>query len=440
MLTDWPRVRVADCCDLIVDCVNKTAPVVDYETPFRMIRTTNIRNGVIDLSDCKFVEESTFKTWTRRAAVLQGDVILTREAPIGQVGLVRSASPVFLGQRLMQYRANRSVLDPRFLCYAFLSPELQHQFGAHEGSGSVVSHIRVGDCQNFRIPLPPLHIQEQIAGFLAALDDRIALLGEQTSTLEKIGAALFKSWFRDLDPVSDVETETEDWVQFDGRKTDAASNLVSEPGAYPSGWTVEKLGDVVRCVGGATPSTKAEALWAPEVYRWATPKDLSGASAPVLLDTARGISGKGLAKISSGLLPAGTLLMSSRAPVGYLSISAIPLAVNQGFIAMPPGGVLSPHYMFFWCKSNMEAIKQRANGSTFMEISKSSFRGMDVVVPPLKLRARFDEHIAPLMAKMTFNERYRVALQKFRDALLPRLLSGQILLKDRVPSTGEEFA
>lgn len=138
MSSEWPLVRVEDVCSLIVDCVNKTAPVSEQPTPFRMIRTTNVRNGRIDLSECKFVDEETFKKWTRRAEVRAGDVILTREAPIGEVGAVPDAEGLFLGQRLMQYRADRSKLDQRFLLYSFLSPQLQHQFGSHEGSGSVV--------------------------------------------------------------------------------------------------------------------------------------------------------------------------------------------------------------------------------------------------------------------------------------------------------------
>ena len=151
MGSKWPLVKVEEVCSLIVDCVNKTAPITDQPTKFRMIRTTNVRNGRIDLSDCKYVDEETFRKWTRRAEVCAGDVILTREAPIGEVGYVSEQGGTFLGQRLMQYRANPKKLDRRFLLYSFLSPHLQHQFGSHEGSGSVVSHIRVGDCFKFEI-------------------------------------------------------------------------------------------------------------------------------------------------------------------------------------------------------------------------------------------------------------------------------------------------
>ena len=201
MSSEWPTVDIDEVCELIVDCVNKTAPIVDGPTPYRMIRTTNIRNGRIDLNGCRFVDEVTYSKWTRRALLQYGDVLLTREAPIGEVGLVDKPQGLFLGQRVVQYRANPAVLSPRFLLYTFRSPALQHQFGSHEGSGSVVSHIRVGDCFKFKVKRPPLPVQTEIAALLGSLDDRITLLRETNTTLEAIAQALFKSWFVGFDPV-----------------------------------------------------------------------------------------------------------------------------------------------------------------------------------------------------------------------------------------------
>lgn len=431
MRSEWPQVRIAECCDLIVDCVNKTAPVVDYKTPYRMIRTTNVRGGFIDLQDCKFVTEDTFRTWTRRAAVLDGDVILTREAPIGEVGLVRGNQTIFLGQRLMQYRARRSILDPRFLCYAFLSPQLRHQFGAHEGSGSVVSHIRVGDCSNFRVPVPPLSKQVEIADLLGAIDERRLLLRETNATLESIVQALFKSWFIDFDPVR---------AKAEGREPegiDAATAALfpaefedSALGLIPKGWECRPIGDLVEAVGGSTPDTKTAAYWDPPTHCWTSPKDLSGATAPVLLDTERKVSDAGLAKISSGLLPPGTLLMSSRAPIGYLSVAQVPMAINQGYIAMLPGGCLPPLYLYFWCQANMDAIKGRANGSTFMEISKRAFRPIPAIAPPSRVVQHFTDLAATLFARLVENERQARSLAEVRGALLPRLISGKLRLPE----------
>jgi type I restriction enzyme S subunit len=119
---------------------------------------------------------------------------------MGQVGYVDFDDTVFLGQRIMQYRANPKVLDSRYLLYAFLSSDLQHQFHMHEGSGSVVSHIRVPDCSKFKLNLPPIKEQKRVADILGTLDDKIELNRQTNQTLEQIAQAIFESWFVDFEP------------------------------------------------------------------------------------------------------------------------------------------------------------------------------------------------------------------------------------------------
>jgi type I restriction enzyme S subunit len=201
MRSNWRRLPVTEVCTLIVDCVNKTAPNVDYVTPYKMIRTPNIKGGRVNVADCRYVEKDVFDKWTRRASVENDDVLLTREAPMGEVGIVNTKENIFLGQRIVQYRANKKVMNPRFLLYSFLSNDLQNQFRAHEGSGSVVSHIRVPDCLKFEINVPPLKIQNWIVNVLGSIDDKIELNRQTNQTLEQIALALFKSWFVDFEPV-----------------------------------------------------------------------------------------------------------------------------------------------------------------------------------------------------------------------------------------------
>ncbi|MBK6509182.1 MAG: restriction endonuclease subunit S [Haliea sp.] len=426
---EWARVRVSEVCELIVDCVNKTAPVVEDFTPYKMLRTTNIKGGRIDRETCRRVSRDTFVKWTRRADVKHGDVILTREAPLGEVGYVDFDDTVFLGQRLMQYRANPAVLEPRFLLYSFLSKDLQNQFGAHEGSGSTVSHIRVGDCSKFELPLPPLAEQKAIAAVLGALDDKIELNRRINATLEAMARALFQSWFVDFDPVR---------AKLDGRQPvglDLATAALfpdsfqdSEFGHIPKGWTVQPVGEVVDCVGGGTPSTTDPKYWQGGTHHWTTPKDFSSLQAPVLLDTDRKLTDAGIAKISSGLLPAGTLLLSSRAPVGYLAIAAMPLAINQGFIALKCNHRASNLFMLNWCQTNMAEIESRATGTTFAEISKQNFRPIRVVLPPKEIMAAFTAKVAPLYARITANLHQSHTLATLRDTLLPNLLNGTIRL------------
>jgi type I restriction enzyme, S subunit len=173
---DWEKLRISEVCELIVDCVNKTATTVDVETPYRMVRTSNIRDGKLKLDNARYVDRETYDKWTRRAKVIQGDILLTREAPIGEAAIINEETNLFLGQRIMQYRSDRKKLNPRFLYQSFLSDDLQKQFNYHGDIGSTVSHIRVGDCSNFTLLLPPLLEQCRIAEVLGVWDESIDLL------------------------------------------------------------------------------------------------------------------------------------------------------------------------------------------------------------------------------------------------------------------------
>ncbi len=281
------------------------------------------------------------------------------------------------------------------------------------------------------VTIPPVSSQAKIAEFLGALDDRITLLRETNTNLEAISKALFKSWFVDFDPVH---------AKMQGRAPEGMDEATgalfpdsfedSEMGAIPKGWVVTTVGDAVETIGGATPDTKTSGYWEPPTHFWTTPKDLSGIASPALLSTERKLSDAGLKKISSGLLPQGTLLMSSRAPIGYLALAQVPMAINQGYIAIPPGGKLTPLHMLFWCQTNMENIKGRANGSTFMEISKKAFRPIPILVPSQDVLKAFEDIASCLFERLVENEKQAQNLAAIRDALLPRLISGQLQMQE----------
>lgn len=166
----WPIKTVEEICVLVVDCVNRTAPTVDYETPYKMIRTTNVKQGKINLSDVRYVERETYLRWNRRATPAIGDVILTREAPVGEAGILKAPDQVFLGQRLMLYRVNPDIATSEYLLAAFRSPFLRRQFDKH-GSGSTVKHLPLPVCRGFEIPTPPLHLQQEFARRVESIEN-----------------------------------------------------------------------------------------------------------------------------------------------------------------------------------------------------------------------------------------------------------------------------
>ena len=150
-MNSWVNRSITELCTAIVDCINKTAPVSGEPTPFKMLRTTNVRDGRVDTRSVRHVDEETFNRWTRRMVPKAGDIILTREAPFGDVGMLRGEDAVFLGQRLVMYRPDSSECDPHLLMYSMMGPFVQAELRSL-GSGSTVEHLRVPDCEKLTIP------------------------------------------------------------------------------------------------------------------------------------------------------------------------------------------------------------------------------------------------------------------------------------------------
>ncbi|NMG03358.1 restriction endonuclease subunit S [Azoarcus taiwanensis] len=428
MSSEWPSVPVEDVCELIVDCVNKTAPVVSEATPYRMIRTTNVRSGRIDLSECRYVDQTTYEKWTRRARLEVGDVVLTREAPIGEVGLVQDAMGVFLGQRLMQYRADRRVLEPRFLLYSFLSPELQHQFGSHEGSGSVVSHIRVGDCFRFMLRLPPLEVQSQIADILGALDDRITLLRETNATLEAIAQALFKSWFVDFDPVR---------AKAEGRSPNGMDEATAA--LFPDGFEESELGLVPRGWSLRPLASAYDINPKRQLKKGASAPYADMASAPT---SGHGISGHVVREAGSGsrFINGDTLLAritpclenGKTAFVDFLADDEVGWGSTE-FIVLRPKAPLPAFHAYLLCRHapfRDFAIQSMSGTSGRQRVQNDILGRYPIAVPSTNVAEAFASIVDALWQRVAANNRQAQTLATLRDTLLPRLISGQLRLPE----------
>jgi type I restriction enzyme S subunit len=185
------------------------------------------------------------------------------------------------------------------------------------------------------------------------------------------------------------------------------------------------ISQLAQVLGGSTPRTNEPEFWDGDIA-WATPKDLSRLSSVPLVDTERRVTHRGLEQISSGLLPIGTVLLSSRAPIGYLAIAEIPVAVNQGFIALIPGQRVSSLFLWQWLAHHLDDVKARANGTTFLEVSKANFRPMPVALPSEDEMRHWSDGAEPMYRLIVSKEQETSVLTKLRDSLLPALLSGAL--------------
>lgn len=419
----WPEVSLAEVADDIT--VGHVGPMahqyVAKGIPF--LRSLNVEPFRINRDSLMFIDVD-FHRSLRKSALRPGDVVIVRTGKPGACAVV----PHWLDEAncsdLVIVRPGPRV-RPSYVAYV-VNSIAAHHISSHI-VGAVQQHFNVGSARQLRFPLPSLVEQDRVASLLDALDDKIDLNRRMNETLEAMARAIFKDWFVDFGPVR-AKAEGR---QPPGLTPDIAAlfpdTLDGED--KPVGWQISTIGDEVRVVGGTTPRTSEPKFWDGDIA-WATPKDLSALRAPVLWETERRITPAGLAQIGSGLLPAGTVLLSSRAPIGYLAIAQTPVAVNQGFVAMVCEGKLSNTFCLFWTEANMDAIKQRANGSTFMEISKANFRPIPVVVPSAAVAAAFDHIARPLLDRIATNEQESHTLAALRDLLLPKLMSGELRIRD----------
>lgn len=426
MKSNWKRVKVTDVCLLIVDCVNKTAPHVDYETPYKMIRTPFIKKGRVSRDNCRYVTEETFLKWTRRAHVLKGDILLTREAPIGEIGYVDFDDSIFLGQRIMQYRPNPEVIEPRFFLYSFLSSDLKHQFGVHEGTGTTVSHIRVPDCSNFELNLPQLNVQKAIVELLGSLDEQIENNKAMNQTLEKITQRLFKSWFVDFDTVK----ANRESLPFDGVSPEVQGLFPnefeeSELGMIPKGWEVQPFSNIAKLeTTSAKPNKEPEKKW----IHYSIPA-FDENQFPTI-DLGETIKSNKYQMFENTILvsklnPRFKRIWFPKIKQGdYRSVCSTEfmqfLPLNLDWFAYALSYVISDRFQSEMLKtvSGTTGSRQRAQPK---EVSK-----MPALIPTPEVLNAFARTALPLIERHQDNLNQINTLKRLRDRLLPKLISGQI--------------
>lgn len=357
-----------------------------------LITVKNLGDNKITYNKLDFVSDKD-KERLSKFILQEEDIVFSRVGYVDRRAFItkKETGWLFSGSTLRVRVKDKSTLSSKYLSYYFGQKKFKDDV-KNMSVGATRPSLNTQLLKEIRIIFPPLPEQRAIASVLSSLDDKIDLLHRQNKTLEAMAETLFRQWF--------VEEADEEWEE-------------------------SVLGDVISVKGGTTPSTKEPEYWDGDIY-WTSPRDLSDHNSVFLFDTQRKITEKGLAKIGSGLLPIGTVLLSSRAPIGYLAITEISLAINQGYIAIVCDKVVSNYFIFLWCKANMENIKNAGNGSVFQEIAKSVFKELRITIPPSFLLDDFEQAVNPLFEKIKTNQQQIRTLEKLRDMLLPKLMSGEV--------------
>ncbi len=323
--------------------------------------------------------------FARRSLTLEGSGVCTI------VGAVKQ--PTTWESSIIRARLDRRSSDSRFYFHYFRSPQGRRQIEAITQQVAAAG-IRLSELADLKVPTPPLPTQRAIAEVLGALDDKIAANQRVADSAVALADQLF---------ARDKSSATLERRVFD---------------------------EVCTIAGGATPSTKVSEYWDGGIP-WATPTDVTGLRAPYLDATARSITEQGLAKCSSALYPVGSILMTSRATIGAFALAKVPVAVNQGFIVAHARESEAQLWLFHEMRSRVEDFLLYANGATFLELSKSRFRSIEVSWPSdSSLVRHFDDEVDPLHDRAHAALIESRHLAELRDTLLPHLMSGRLTVRE----------
>ena len=341
----------------------------------------------------------------------RGDIIVTHRGTLGQIVYVPVNSKYdryVISQSQFRFRCKADLVDVQYLVYYFHTREGQYKILANASQVGVPALARA--TSTFRlidIKLPPLDDQRRIASILSSLDRKIELNNKINADLEEMAQAIFKNWFVDFEPFKD------------GKFVD------SELGMIPEGWKVGRLDEIADVVGGSTPSKAKPEYYTQKGIAWLTPKDLSNHPA---VYTSRGvidITEEGYNSTSTKLMPKGTILFTSRAPIGYISIAQNDICTNQGFKSLVPKKA-GTCFLYCFLKYVTPEIENKSTGSTFKEASGSLMKSLQVIMPEQKVFEDFETIVSPLFARIESLEKENSRLSLLRDTLLPRLMSGEL--------------
>ena len=347
-------------------------------------------------------------------------VVTGRYGTIGQVFLVREDFwPLNTTLWVKDFHGN----DPQFVSYLLRTID----FGSCSDKSSVPG-VNRNDLHRILVSRPPLPEQKAIASILGALDDKIELNRRMNATLEAMARALFQSWFVDFDPVR---------AKLDGRQPvgldDATAALFpasfqdSPLGPIPAGWEACPLADRIELLNGGTPKTSESSYWDGDVP-WYSVRDAPVESDVWVLQTDKMVTRLGIENSASQILPLSTTIISARGTVGKLALTGVEMAMNQSCYGVRGKRGYADFFTYFMLREATARLQQRTHGTVFDTITRHTFETFDCIFPPPLLTSTFDAMVTPLLFRMRSNLRQSSTLSQTRDTLMPKLLSGQIIV------------
>ena len=349
------------------------------------------------------LSEKTFRYVTRekadslnKANAHRGDIVITHRGTLGQIVFIPQDSKYdryVISQSQFRVRCNDKVL-PEYLVYYFHTPIGQHKLLSNASQVGVPALARPSSTfQQIEVELPELSIQKRVVEIITTIQKKIENNQELNDNLEQQAQSYFQELF-----VDNADPE----------------------------WAIGTISDLGTVVGGSTPSKAKPEYYTESGIAWITPKDLSINKSKFVSHGENDITELGLKNSSAAIMPEGTVLFSSRAPIGYIAIAAGEVTTNQGFKSVVPKPEIGTPFVYFFLKNALPVIEGMASGSTFKEVSGSTMKNVPAVIPDAETLAKFSDFCAPIFAQQRILEEQNQSLATLRDNLLPKLMSGEI--------------
>lgn len=351
----------------------------------------------------KKIQETEKAEFSGGAKFCNGDTIMARITPClengktAYVDILEENEIAFGSTEFIVLRAKEGISDSQFVYYLAVSPYFRNIAIKSMVGSSGRQRVQQNVLDDMPLVVPPLEIQREIGAYLAGIDEKISLNERINDNLERQAQSFFQELF-----VDNADPE----------------------------WTTGTISDLGAVIGGSTPSKAKPEYYTEKGIAWITPKDLSINKSKFISHGENDITELGLKNSSAAIMPEGTVLFSSRAPIGYIAIAAGEVTTNQGFKSVAPKPEIGTPFVYFFLKHNLPIIEGMASGSTFKEVSGNTMKNIPAVIPDAETLARFNEFCALIFAQQRILEKQSQSLAALRDDLLPKLMSGEINVSD----------
>lgn len=386
-MSEWVVKNLDEVVEYFIDYRGKTPDKKDSGIP--LITAKIIKDGRLNTAT-EFISVEDYPLWMTRGYPEVNDVVLTTEAPLGEVALIKNKN-IALAQRIITLRGYKNILDNKFLKYWLQSEQGQYELESR-ASGTTVFGIKSSVLKKIPISLPPYNEQVAISSVLYSIDEKIDLLHRQNKTLESMAETLFRKWF-------DVDSNDE--------------------------WQEKNVLDIFTLVGGGTPKTSVAEYWTDEIP-WISGGDISAAHQGYLYSTEKSISLAGLQNSSAKLLPKNSTVISARGTVGKYALLARDMAFSQSNYGIVSKIGNYPFFIYLLVGFIVDDLLTAAYGSVFDTITTRTFESVNLKFPSLNSIEKFNEEISPIFSKKETNTQQIKTLETLRDTLLPKLMSGEV--------------